>query len=182
MDFCDKCAPLAEKVKIEAAEVAKREFQETLKKFSETKVEKDRMEAAAADADKRAQDAEAKLAEANAKLAEAEKDKKESLAAAAADKKFLERKDRYPEDKYDEVRRILLKMELGQFNPQDALSLADWQVAPKGKDEDETPEKPSLELAGAPSDERWDKYQMKSDDEIDAIFAKHGIIPQKGGK
>lgn len=188
MDLCEKCAPLANQMEKDIEAKVRKSFQDELQKYAEVTKEKNDLKVAAAEAEKKADGIAKERDELKAKLDKVEKDQKEAIAAAAVEKEFAARKDRYPADKHGEVKAILSRLQMGQSTAQDAMNLADWQVQPdksKGKETGDTKET-KLSLAGA-NDNEPGEYTPWTQEQIDARLLKRGAlrpqdIPGKGAK
>lgn len=159
--FCEKCAPLVEQERIKARDEAKKDWQESLKKFSDLKADRERLELAASDATKLAEGKDKEIADLRAKVAKYEENEKGLVAAADAMKLFDERKARYPAEKHPELQRILFRLVTKTHTPEDVLNLTDWQSSTKGNE---------LTIAGSPPPVTGPKL---TDEEIDATFTRH---------
>lgn len=168
--FCELCTPLVGQHVDSAVAKAQKDYETKLAGFGEMKSKLEGLELAAADATKRADSAEETLkTQADAKAT----DEKNFLALAEAVKPaqeaFEKRKDQYPEDKREEVARILLKLQLGQSTPEDALNLADWKISKADTDTS------VLMLAGSTSTEK----PKLTPDQLDEMLGLKGLHGHK---
>jgi uncharacterized cupredoxin-like copper-binding protein len=174
--FCETCTPLVETHVEKAVAKAKDEFSLQLAEYSKMKIEQDKLELAAADANKRADEAENKLKEQKEAYEKRELRLLELAAVESAKAEFESRKSQYPEDKHDEIKRILFRLKVAQHTPEDALNLADWKItANPDKDTGDL-----LSLAGATSQGDKPRY---SDAQLDAMLKVTNLYgyPTKGG-
>lgn len=185
MDICENCQPLVDAKVSAAVEAANEKLQKDLEGETVIQAEKEELQLAATEAKTKTDEAVKALKDYEDKR---EKDEKNLIALSeaieGADKVFEARRGDYPEDKHGDVKKLLLKMELGDATPTEVLALADWKESPKQDDKGEDDDQ--LALAGGAPDNKGDnkpkKYTKAEIDEMAGLVGLSGYVaPEKGG-
>lgn len=178
--FCETCTPLVGTHTSEAAQALMDKFIKDLKTYAENDKTVEGLRLAASDATKKTEDVIKEFDDFKADKEAKEKTDLENLnqmiAAGDANKQFEKRKGDYPEDKHDEVHRILLKIRLNQVTPEEVFQLADWKTASMSDEGGD-----QLRVTGGSGDDDGKKL---TDKQLDALLALEGVpgVPvTKGG-
>lgn len=180
LKICKDCTPLVEEHTTRAVDKATKKLTVELKTYGDISSEMENLRIAAADATKEAENSKKRMDDTQTFLnAENEKNNenlKNIVAAGDVNKMFDEKlKGEYPEDKHQEVKRILLKSKLGKpVSPEEVLNLANWKNA--------SPDKGGSQLGVAGTDN--DGGQGLNDKQLDDLLGLNGLagiaVPEGG--